>query len=152
MWETWPWILLSVSWHSFQILFSKLQQKGRVMCTAPSRIPIFWQFFIFWLCCTLIKCLFFPPKHCFQVPWRWPKHWSQCPMLRITFVCQHCLGVVFSLPLLTAISPWESPLHRVVIAITYASCPSLISCSSLRSHSLKSFLKWRYIWLGHLND
>lgn len=60
MWETWPWILLSVSWHSFQILFSKLQQKGRVMCTAPSRIPIFWQFFIFWLCCTLIKCLFFP--------------------------------------------------------------------------------------------
>lgn len=30
--------------------------------------------------------------------------------------------------------------------------PPLISSSSLQSHSLKSFLKWRYIWLGHLND
>lgn len=72
-----------------------------------------------------LSVFFFLSKHCFQVPWRWPKLWSQCPMLRITFVCQHCLGVVFSLPLLTAISPWESPLQRVVIAITYASCPSL---------------------------
>lgn len=77
------------------------------MCTVPSPIPNFWQFFIFWPSSTLIKCF---PEHCFQVFWYWAKDLSQCCTLRITLVSQHCYQVMFSLPLLTAICPWEVPL------------------------------------------
>lgn len=37
----------------------KLQQKGRVVCTVPSPISHFWQFFIYQPHCTLIKWVFF---------------------------------------------------------------------------------------------
>lgn len=82
------------------------------MCTVPSPIPNFWQFFISWPSSTLIKCF---SEHCFQVFWYWAKEVSQCCTLRITLVSQHCYQVMFSLPLLTAICPWGVPLSSQCI-------------------------------------
>lgn len=150
MWGTWPWILLPIIWHGFQILFSTLQQKGRAMLTAPSPIPRFWQFFISWLCCTLIKCVFFPPEHCFQVLWHWPKHWSQCPTLRTTLSASIASGLCFLCPYLQPFT--RGSLHSAQRLLPSPARPvlPLMSSRDLHSHSPKTFLTPCY--RGDLRD
>lgn len=154
MWGTWPWILLPIIWHGFQILFSTLQQKGRAMLTAPSPIPRFWQFFISWLCCTLIKCVFFPPWTLFPGFLALTQTLEPMSYAENHFVCQHCLGVVFSLPLLTAIYPWESPLCTAVVAIACSSCSSIDEqqrsaiplSENISNTTLQRGSRWLEVW------
>lgn len=122
----------------------KLQQKGRVVCTVPSPISHFWQFFIYQPHCTLIKWVFFFSEHCFQVLWHWPKHWSQCPMLRIIFVCQHCLGFCFLYPYFQPFTCGS--LHSAQWLLLSPALPvlPLINRIDLQSHSWKTFLKRCY--------